>query len=302
MFFKEKEENNLFTWQNSNGLPGNKEGIYATQCNVNKQEMDQKKQKIFWHGKELQMDMEPWEENEDNFSNESAYTLFSNICTPGPKAEPPFEVEILYNLFLFKDGKETSAYAIKIASLCSSWILIKRIDEIVSLILSLKKKTEILSKLSLKAFSSIAPENQEERLSTMQLVFSTILNNPHLQVHMQNFVLTGAYSIEELEAAGVEKLVEKAVGEENGVYLVEYKGWLHKWRCGFFQLHNHILTRTSISSGRVTETIDITKSKISISGGALVIQKEEEEERSLIPNDINSLSRIKKWFAMDPCE
>ncbi|KAI5189535.1 hypothetical protein NECID01_0558 [Nematocida sp. AWRm77] len=256
----------------------------------------EKSREIVWYGKDVQIASETWEDTEDSSLSGTVKTLVSEgIFTPGPKAEPPFEVDVLFNLFFFKNGKESSVYVIKIASLCASWVVIKTIEDIVHLISRLKERTSLLSRLSVQNFLSISPDRQEERILLIKLILGTVLNDTLLQQHAQYFVLTNTVSLETIENLSVEEIVAQVQGNTDGVHLVEYKGWLTGWKCGFFQLRNHLLTRTSPISGKLKETIDIRQCHISIGGDTLRIQG-PKKERSFVANDKKTIAVLKKWF------
>ncbi|KAI5185386.1 hypothetical protein NEHOM01_0801 [Nematocida homosporus] len=277
---------------------GNRPYINKESFETNKESMEAKKNVIYWHKQEIKVGIEPWEESEDtSTASKSQFILRTGINTPGPKAEPPFEIDILNHIFLFKDGREQSVYVIKIASVCASWVIIKKLDEIVGLISVLRKETPLLAKLNMKNLVSIAPEKQEERLSILKLVLNMALSNHDLQAHLQNFVLTNVYPLEEIEKANIEEILLAFTKEVSGVYLVEYSGWLLGWRCGLFQLHNHVLTRTSTKTGKITETINTKECIISLSGRTLRIQQGPQKERSFIANDQRTLVILKKWFS-----
>ncbi|OAG32005.1 hypothetical protein NEDG_00480 [Nematocida displodere] len=264
--------------------------------NQNKESMELKKHRIHWQGEGAKIDLQAWEESEGAEEPKvQGKDWTPGIFTPGPRAEPPFEVEMLLNLFVFRDGKEKTVFVLKIASLYTSWVVIKTIEDIVRLVKAIKKATNLLNKLDAKHLQSISPGRQSERESLVTLILSTILNNQAFQVCAQSFVLTNAVTIEEIEGRPRNVLVSSLRGDTGGVYLVEYRGWHLGWRCGLFQLYKNIFTRTSTRTGKVTETIDLTRCSISISGRTLKV-KESQNERSFVANDDTSVAILKQWF------
>jgi len=257
--------------------------------------MEGKRSRIFWHQNEVEVQGSRFDAF-DGAEIKGKKGLEGGLCAPGPKAEPPFEVEVLFSRFLFRNRREASVYLIKISSLNSSWAVVKTIDEFVGFVSSLKTYTDALSQLSVRNLLSLSPRRQEEREILIRLVISTFLNSPALNMRAQGFVLTNTVSIEEMEAIGTEEVLEEYVGKGDGVYLVEHRGWIRGWECGYFQLRSHILTRTSPISGRVKETINTKEALITIRGKTMVV-KLPKTERVFFSNDKTTVSTLRSWFA-----
>lgn len=302
MALKTHEERYVFAAKSSSLHHGNKRNNNNLSSEVNIEEMHKKTEKIYWHTNGVKIDFDMWDRDEDikkEIERENEKISYSHgLCTPGPKAEPPFEVDVVYSLFRFSEGKENSIYAIKIASLYTSWIIIKTIEELVSLVMQLKAEIEPLSRLNIKNLTSISPTKQEDRDVLIKIIFGSMLNTKSLHKKIQNFILTDAFSIEEIETFGIESIIAEIFGSEKGIYLVENKGWLRGWRCGYFQLEKKLLVRSSAVSGKVTEIIDTEKNEISISGNALkATDKLKQNERTFFANDRHSLYTLRSWFS-----
>ncbi|KAH9386676.1 uncharacterized protein NEMAJ01_1572 [Nematocida major] len=245
----------------------------------------QRKNQIYWHKKDIKIEF-------DTFSSEESAEPIStnNIYAPGPKAEPPFEVEILASRFLYKNGKEASLYIIRIASLVHSWMLIKSIAEIVDLINLIKDRTTILNKLSMKRFKCISVENYKERYSMIQLILSTLLNNPDYYKYIQQFILTNTIS-DSVDIHRVEEALENE--EKDGVFLVEYKGWMLGWKVHYIQLLNNVIVSTSVHSGKVKSLINIRDIKII---NRIVKIQGEGVSKELVAHDKMTVEIVKKWM------
>lgn len=274
------------------GNPGYKTG--GKPWGVNK-EMEVPRQAIHWHSQGVDISGTQWEDS-DAYSEEAGGKPFITPCeilTPGPRAEPPFEVEMLFSAFQFEKGKDCSLFGLKIASLCASWIIMKSTPQIVELVERIKSNTPFLSRVGIGALTTISPERQKERENLITLIISSALNTKDLNVFLQPFVLGDALPIYETDR--MDKLITRLVPGRNRVYLVEHKGWLLGWKCGLFQMHNRILIRTSTRTGRVTDTFDTTKCKISLQDRTLSIQT-NTQTRKLVANDTRSVEILRTWF------
>ncbi|KAI5181683.1 hypothetical protein NEOKW01_1851 [Nematocida sp. AWRm80] len=266
---------------------------------INNNPMELKTHKIYWHKQGIKIDLESWNESEDTKSISIKRPQIAGVCTPGPKAEAPFEVTMLESVFMFDREGESTVYAIKISSRSATWIVIKNIKEIISLITTIKSTTNILSRLRIKELASIAPEKQEERSSLVKLILTTALNNESLQSLTQHFVLTNAIPLTESEEAEIERDLYSFIPSNKGLFLVEYQGWLKGWTCGLFQLHKDILTRTSVRTGEVTESINTKQVIITIENNILKVQK-DKKTRLFYSNDKRTLKTLRDWFFSSP--
>lgn len=209
--------------------------------------------------------LDPFQSLVGHTSAEKANTrmLNSHIFAPGPRAEPPFEVALLHTSFSYFKGKDTSVFILKIASLYSSWIVIKQVDDIVGLVKSVKKSTDILRRVTPSLLLSLSPARREERKQLIELILMTVLNHMPPQRCIQSFVLTNALCIEEyrkLKTSTIQSVIKEDFMRTmslmgHGGYLVEHRGLFRRWVCGFYQVKMGSLIRTSVNTGRVTEVV-----------------------------------------------
>lgn len=266
---------------------------------VNK-EMEIQRQAIHWHTQGVDITGTQWEDSDAYSEAEAGGKPFPTPCeilTPGPRAEPPFEVEMLFSAFQFEKGKDCSVFGLKIASLCASWVIMKSTPQIVELVDRIKSNTSFLSRVGTGTLTTISPDRQKEREALITLIISSALNTKDLNAFLQPFVLGDALPIYETDR--MDKLIARLVPGRSGVYLVEYKGWLLGWKCGLFQMYNRILIRTSTRTGRVTDTFDTAKCKISLQDRTLTIQT-STQARKLVANDSRSVEVLRAWFISSP--
>ncbi|KAI5189143.1 hypothetical protein NEMIN01_0309 [Nematocida minor] len=236
------------------------------------------KNQIYWHKRDIKIELESWSSDEVDTA--------TNIYAPGPKTEPPFEVSVVSSRFLYENNKESTLYVIRIGSLMHSWLLLKSIQEIVDLIVVIKNSSDILDKLSIKRFRSIGVDNYQERYSIIQLVLSTLLNNSIYYKHIQQFILSSTMP----NTDSIKKISDILDRErEAGVYLVEYKGWISRWKVHYYQLVNNIIVNTSVKTGRVKRVVDIKDIKI-------VDRVVKIDNKELIAQDSHTVEIIKKWM------
>lgn len=247
----------------------------------------QKQNQIYWHKKDIKIEFESW-------SSEETETPISmnNIYAPGPRTEPPFEVEIITSRFLYENGKESSLYVIKIGSLMHSWVLIKSIKEILDLIHIIRENTTVLDRLNIKRFKSICVESYRERDSMIQLILNTLLNDSAYYKYIQQFILTNTLAeSHSLDIRKIEEILERE--GKDGVFLVEYKGWVLGWKVHHLQMLNNVIVNSSIRSGKVKDIINTQDIKII---NKIVIIKGENINKELIAHDNKTIEIIKKWI------
>lgn len=232
----------------------------------------------------------------------------SLIFAPGSRAEPPFEVSLVDSHFSYAGNRDTSIFLIKIGSLYSSWVVVKRTEDVLSLLRDAQRRG-YLGKVDLRIFTSLCPAKILERGRMACLVISSLLNNRSTQRIAQGFTLTNAYNssltgitssldvvLSILGMAPQEGKEDMAVLSLRGAghYYIERRGVFGRWVPGFYQIQRGALIRTSVRTGRVKEFIALSGKNIYKSNSdslhSLVIE-DREGKRILYSTDTTTHPR-----------